>query len=149
MSTSRTIFSAHARGDTPDASSRRGGLILNNPRSDISPVPPFCTLMSKGYSGSDLAKATKAATTEYHGTLKQPLTIPITEEQLINKVSAVYSSLVMVEKEGIQLDQQRADSKEKLSNERGQSSSAYTERYLMSIMIFFSWQPNIRPRAIP
>jgi hypothetical protein len=47
--------------------------------------------------------------------IKQLRTHPVTEEQLINKVKEIYTSLVIVEKNCIKIDRQQAQSKAELS----------------------------------
>ena len=53
--------------------------------------------------------------------IKQLRTHPVTEEQLINKVKEIYTSLVIVEKNCIKIDRQQAQSKAELSQRQWQT----------------------------
>lgn len=49
--------------------------------------------------------------------LLQPETRPITQEQLVNEVKAIYAGLVMAEKKGVEIGQQLTSTRNKLPNE--------------------------------
>ncbi|KKY16019.1 putative telomerase-binding protein est1a [Phaeomoniella chlamydospora] len=52
---------------------------------------------------------------------KQPFTRPITQDQLINEVKGIYAGLVVVEKKCVEIDQQQANTTNKLTNEQYQA----------------------------
>jgi hypothetical protein len=67
----------------------------------------------------------------------QPETGPITQEQLVNEARGIYAGLVMVEKKCIEIDQQQALSKNKLSDEQWQTLIALHRTLLHEHHDFF------------
>lgn len=78
---------------------------------------------------------------------RQLETRPISEEQLINEVRGIYAGLVMVEKKCMEIDQQQASNKTKLSNEQWQALIALHRTLLHEHYDFFlaSQHPSASP----
>ncbi|KAJ6164560.1 DNA/RNA-binding domain E.t1.c1-type [Penicillium chermesinum] len=78
---------------------------------------------------------------------KQPVTSPISEEQLINEVRGIYAGLVMVEKKCIELDKQQIESRAELSESQWQALISLHRTLLYEHHDFFlaSQHPSASP----
>jgi hypothetical protein len=81
------------------------------------------------------------------GFIKQPVTRPISEEQLVIEVKAIYASLVMVENKCIDVHNARISPEEKLNNEQWQALIALHRTLLNEHHDFFlaSQHPSAGP----
>ncbi|KAJ5255838.1 hypothetical protein N7505_010989 [Penicillium chrysogenum] len=84
---------------------------------------------------------------EPQGMIKQLRTHPVTEEQLINEVKEIYTSLVLVEKKCIEIDRQQAQSKAELSQPQWQTLVSLHRTLLYQHHDFFlaSQHPSAGP----
>jgi hypothetical protein len=82
---------------------------------------------------------TGAEPTDYlsSGIFLQPETHPITEEQLVNEVRAIYAGLVMVEKKCMEIDKQQSNNSEKLTEPQWQALIALHRTLLHEHHDFF------------
>ncbi|KAJ5573912.1 DNA/RNA-binding domain E.t1.c1-type [Penicillium hispanicum] len=110
--------------------------------NDLSPDSED-TPMDESDSGSRDLMETDSDNTPF----RQPETNPITEEQLINEVRAIYAGLVMVEKKCIEVDKRQSESRADLSDLQWQSMISLHRTLLYEHHDFFlaSQHPSASP----